>query len=96
MKVSGSLPSIPVPPASKWKHVAGLKLADPEFNIPGPVDILFGADVFRKVNSSRVCQRNTRHSDGNGKSAGAGSDRTDGQRSAINFTGNTFSPLQLG
>jgi hypothetical protein len=32
-KVTGSLPSMPVLPASKWKHLAGLKLADPKFNI---------------------------------------------------------------
>jgi hypothetical protein len=45
-KVTGSLPSMPVPPASKWKHLAGLKLADPKFNIPGAVDILLEANVF--------------------------------------------------
>jgi hypothetical protein len=35
-----------VPPDSQWKHLAGLKVADPEFIIPGPVDALIGADVF--------------------------------------------------
>jgi hypothetical protein len=45
-KLTGSLPSMPVLPASKWKHLAGLKLANPESNTPGAMDILLGADVF--------------------------------------------------
>jgi hypothetical protein len=49
MKVTGSLPSTPVPPASKWKHLVGPKLADPKFNILGPEDILPSADIFGKL-----------------------------------------------
>jgi hypothetical protein len=40
---------MPVPPACKWKHLAGQKLADPKFDIPVVVDILLGADVFEKL-----------------------------------------------
>lgn len=29
-----------------WSHIASLPLADPGFDIPGPIDVLFGADVF--------------------------------------------------
>lgn len=29
-----------------WPHLIGLTLADPEFNCPGPIDMLLNADVF--------------------------------------------------
>ncbi len=32
-----------------WKHLSGLKLADPGFGKPGKIDILLGADVFADV-----------------------------------------------
>nr|XP_034824254.1 uncharacterized protein LOC117982080 [Maniola hyperantus] len=31
---------------SGWSHIKALPLADPGFDIPGPIDILFAADVF--------------------------------------------------
>lgn len=31
---------------SGWSHVSSLQLADPGFDIPGPIDLLFAADVF--------------------------------------------------
>ncbi|XP_052747141.1 uncharacterized protein LOC128199875 [Bicyclus anynana] len=31
---------------SGWSHVKSLNLADPGFDIPGPIDLLFAADVF--------------------------------------------------
>ncbi|XP_060879172.1 uncharacterized protein LOC132951376 [Metopolophium dirhodum] len=31
--------------SSLWPHLTNLDLADPTFNIPGPIDILLGADV---------------------------------------------------
>ena len=34
---------------SKWKHLQALPLADPQFGVPGPIDVLLGADVFEKV-----------------------------------------------
>jgi len=30
---------------AEWKHIKGLSLADPKFNIPGPIDILLGAEL---------------------------------------------------
>jgi hypothetical protein len=55
MALTGSLPSTPVPPPSKWKHLTGLKLGDSKLNIPGAVDILLGADVFGNLlQSGRV------------------------------------------
>ena len=32
-----------------WKHLDGLKLADPGFATPGKVDILLGRDIFSCV-----------------------------------------------
>lgn len=32
--------------SSRWSHIKSLPLADPSFDIPGPVDMLFAADVF--------------------------------------------------
>ncbi|KAL0830739.1 hypothetical protein ABMA28_002867 [Loxostege sticticalis] len=32
--------------SSRWSHIQSLTLADPSFDIPGPVDILLAADVF--------------------------------------------------
>ncbi|XP_045454347.1 uncharacterized protein LOC123663725 [Melitaea cinxia] len=31
---------------TEWSHIESLPLADPGFDIPGPIDILFAADVF--------------------------------------------------
>ena len=33
----------------RLKHLEGLRLADPAFNVPGSVDRLLGADLFRIV-----------------------------------------------
>ena len=40
---------MPVPFDRDWKHLSGLRLADPEFGTPGHVDILLGVDVFNRV-----------------------------------------------
>ena len=48
-KVATKLPVIPVPFDRDWKHLLGLRLADPEFGTPGHVDILLGVDVFNRV-----------------------------------------------
>src|SRR5207253_6722340 len=32
-----------------WTHLQGLELADPNYDLPGPVDILLGADVISNV-----------------------------------------------
>lgn len=32
-----------------WSHISNLKLADTQFNKPGPIDILLGAEVFSQI-----------------------------------------------
>ncbi|KAL7306684.1 hypothetical protein TKK_0001357 [Trichogramma kaykai] len=44
-RITSDIPSAPVKPASTWSHLAGLKLADPDYGRPGPIDVMFGADV---------------------------------------------------
>ena len=39
----------PVSLDTKWKHLDGLQLADPEFGTTGNVDLLLGADIFSHV-----------------------------------------------
>lgn len=46
--ICGAMPSIPLN-ASSWQHVKHLQLADPQCNIPGPIDVLLGAEVFMKL-----------------------------------------------
>lgn len=47
-KICDSLPTA-ILPASSWSHLSNLKLADPKFYVPGPIDILLGADVYTKI-----------------------------------------------
>ena len=48
-KITSKLPLLPVTFNNKWKHLAGIRLADPEFGIPGHIDILLGVDVFSRA-----------------------------------------------
>ena len=32
-----------------WKHLSGIRLADPKFGLPGRIDLLLGVDVFTSV-----------------------------------------------
>ena len=45
-KITTELPVHHIPLDHRWKHLEGLRLADPEFNIPGSIDLLLGADLF--------------------------------------------------
>ena len=45
-KITSELPIHHISFDVKWKHLEGLYLADPDFNVPGPVDLLLGADLF--------------------------------------------------
>ena len=36
-------------PVHQWKHLKGLHLAEPSFNVPGSTDLLLGADLFAKI-----------------------------------------------
>ena len=49
-KVTDDLPTVPVSPVLRWKHLSDLELADPNFRVPAAgVDILLGAKVFSKA-----------------------------------------------
>ena len=47
--ITSELPSSPVQFRPKWKHLKGLTLADPNFGVPGRIDLLLGADVFSQT-----------------------------------------------
>ena len=48
-RVTSELPLRPITFDRQWTHLSGLQLADPNFGIPGYVDILLGMDVFSSV-----------------------------------------------
>ena len=48
-KVTADLPTSPVTPVTKWKHLSGLEFADPDYGTPARVDLLLGGKVFSKV-----------------------------------------------
>jgi len=41
-KITGRIPSKPVT-VTPWTHIVGLPLADPDFAVPGPINVLLGA-----------------------------------------------------
>ena len=47
--VTCDLPLRPVPFDLKWDHLSDITLADPDFGIPGKVDLLLGVEVFADV-----------------------------------------------
>ena len=49
LKITTKLPSSPVSFDRNWKHLSGLCLTDPEFGVPGSIDILLGVDRFSWV-----------------------------------------------
>lgn len=48
-KVTCDLPLHPVQCSTKWKHILGIRLADPHFCRPGRIDLLLGVDIFMAV-----------------------------------------------
>ena len=48
-KVTDDLPTAPVFPITRWKHLSDLELADPNYGIPAGVYILLGGKVFSKA-----------------------------------------------
>ena len=48
-KVTDDLPTVPVSPVTRWKHLSDLELADPNYGTPAGVDILLGGKVFSKA-----------------------------------------------
>lgn len=54
-KITTDLPSIATNQRS-WAQLIGLKLADPDFMVPAPIDLLVGADVFGQLVKSGVAK----------------------------------------
>ena len=48
-KITSNLPSSRVTFDTRWKHLSGLELADPEFGTPGCIDMLLGVDIFNRT-----------------------------------------------
>ena len=49
-KVTCDLPLYPVQcDIQKWKHLSGIRLADPHFCHPGRIDLLLGVEIFTEV-----------------------------------------------
>ena len=47
--VTNEIPTQKLDSVDKFPHLVGLELADTTFNIPGNIDILFGADVYPQI-----------------------------------------------
>ena len=50
--VTDEIPNRPLTPVHEFPHLLGLRLADPNFNIPGRVDILLGADLWLQLQAN--------------------------------------------
>ena len=48
-KIMSTLPLHPVSLDTKWEHLDGLQLVDPEFGMARNVDLLLQADIFSRV-----------------------------------------------
>ena len=48
-KVTDDLPTVPVSPVTRWKHLSDLELSDPDYGVPAGVDILLGGKVLSKA-----------------------------------------------
>ncbi|XP_073820604.1 uncharacterized protein [Musca autumnalis] len=46
-KLTNDLPSVEIP-IVRWPHIENLRLADPQFTHPGPIDLLIGVDEMDK------------------------------------------------
>ena len=47
-KITTKLPAMYVSFDTTWRHLSGLRLADPEFGVPGFIDVLLGVDMFSR------------------------------------------------
>ena len=48
-RVTCDLPLQPIPFKPEWTHLSDLTLADPDFGVPGRIDLLLGIDVFTQI-----------------------------------------------
>lgn len=51
--ITGRLPSTLLS-TENWKHLDGLPLADPTFNVPDGIDVVLGAATCAKLNKSKI------------------------------------------
>ncbi|XP_015118376.1 uncharacterized protein LOC107042024 [Diachasma alloeum] len=56
-RLTTSLPSFSVSQTQSWSHLKGLKLADPEFLKPRPIDLLIGADFVASIVEPQIIKR---------------------------------------
>ena len=52
--VTADFPAGKLEPVHGMDHLIGLHLADPDYNIPGKIDILFGADLAPQIMTKRM------------------------------------------
>lgn len=48
-KLTSFIPEKKILVNNTWKHLIGIKLADPTFNVPNRVDLLLGAEVYGQI-----------------------------------------------
>ncbi|UYV68924.1 hypothetical protein LAZ67_6001679 [Cordylochernes scorpioides] len=58
-KITCNLPNF-VMERSRWPHLVGLRLADPTFDKPAPIDIIIGADIAPSLYTGQVRFQNER------------------------------------
>ncbi|UYV82231.1 hypothetical protein LAZ67_21001404 [Cordylochernes scorpioides] len=58
-KITCNLPNF-VMERSRWPHLVGLRLADPTFDKPAPIDIIIGADIAPSLYTGQVMFQNER------------------------------------
>ncbi|EZA59660.1 hypothetical protein X777_16731 [Ooceraea biroi] len=51
-QLTGKIPSEPI--TYSWEHLQGLPFADPDFAIPGPIDLLLGANIYGLLLKSTI------------------------------------------
>ena len=51
--IISTTPLKPFPPVQDFPHLWGLPLADPNYHVPGPVDILLGSNVWLKIQGNQ-------------------------------------------
>ena len=48
-RVVRDLPTCPIHHDARWTHISDLRLADPEYGVPGRVEVLLGVDIFTDI-----------------------------------------------
>ena len=56
-KLTTKLQALPVSLNGNWRHLSEFHLADPEFGVPGNIDLLLGVDMFSQVVHVHQCWR---------------------------------------